>query len=286
MDGKGAGERYLVVTADDFGRTSGTVAAVVEAFRGGILTSASLEANGPAFDLAVQASRNHPDLSVGVHLVLDEYPPVLSASQIPSLVNRQGRFYPLREMMWRIVSGRASHEELRREWTAQVQKVADSGISIAHLDGHRHCHLCPNLGRLLVDIGQGFGIRVARLSQEPLLHFGDFNPFRYLGKVLLWCASAYSRRAWKGGLMSTRDCYGFMEGGNLSKPAVERIARSLRPGYSELFSHPSTSDGGTPEYVAYNNRRDLAALLAYSKAEFEQKFGLRLIPSSRIARCL
>ena len=71
------------MSGDDFGRSESVTRGVIEAHQRGILTSASLVAGGPAFDLAAELALAHPDLGVGVHLTLDEYAPVADPGEIP-----------------------------------------------------------------------------------------------------------------------------------------------------------------------------------------------------------
>ena len=57
--------RRLIVNADDFGLTEGVNTGIVEAFQKGVLRSASLMANGRAFDDAVRLALENPGLDVG-----------------------------------------------------------------------------------------------------------------------------------------------------------------------------------------------------------------------------
>jgi predicted glycoside hydrolase/deacetylase ChbG (UPF0249 family) len=66
----------LIVNGDDFGRSEGLTRGVVEAHVRGILTSTSIVAASHHFDLAVSLAKQHPELGVGVHLVIDEYEPL------------------------------------------------------------------------------------------------------------------------------------------------------------------------------------------------------------------
>jgi predicted glycoside hydrolase/deacetylase ChbG (UPF0249 family) len=63
-------ERLLIVTGDDFGAAREVNDGIVAAHRDGILTSASLMVTGAAVEDAVRLARAHPDLAVGLHLVL------------------------------------------------------------------------------------------------------------------------------------------------------------------------------------------------------------------------
>lgn len=73
----GGGGRYLIVNADDFGTSNGVNQGVVEVYRAGVLTSASLMVTRPAAEAAVELAAELPRLSVGLHTDLtgEEGPP-------------------------------------------------------------------------------------------------------------------------------------------------------------------------------------------------------------------
>ena len=89
--------RKLIVNADDFGLTAGVNRAIVEAHRGGVVSSATLMANGAAFDDAVTAARSVPNLSVGCHVVLVDGTPVSPPGSLDTLLAirsaEPGKFY-------------------------------------------------------------------------------------------------------------------------------------------------------------------------------------------------
>jgi len=58
----------IVVNADDFGASAETVAATIEAFEEGALTSATIMPTMPAAGEALAYARDRPDRSFGVHL--------------------------------------------------------------------------------------------------------------------------------------------------------------------------------------------------------------------------
>src|SRR5438876_12055746 len=65
--------RYLIVNADDFGRSPGVNRGIISAYEHGIVTSASLMARWPAAAEAAQYARMRPNMSVGLHLDLGEW---------------------------------------------------------------------------------------------------------------------------------------------------------------------------------------------------------------------
>src|SRR6266576_590295 len=83
--------RRLVVNADDLGLTAGTNDGIFDAHELGILTSASLFANAPATADAIRRARSHPSLGLGAHLALVDSIPVLPPTEVPTLVEDDGR---------------------------------------------------------------------------------------------------------------------------------------------------------------------------------------------------
>ena len=84
--------RRLIVNADDFGRSHSINEAVIRAHRDGVLTTASLMVNEPAFDEAVKLAKENPKLGVGLHLTLLVGHSALPPEKIPGLVNSRGEF--------------------------------------------------------------------------------------------------------------------------------------------------------------------------------------------------
>src|SRR5207248_11235873 len=82
--------RWLIVNGDDFGLTAGVNAGIERAYREGVLRSTSAMATGAALGDAVQLSRRHPDLGIGLHLVLVGERPACRPEEVPSLVGRDG----------------------------------------------------------------------------------------------------------------------------------------------------------------------------------------------------
>src|SRR5215467_5847969 len=82
--------KQVILNADDFGLTRGINEGIIRAHRDGILTSATLMANGPAFDDAVKLAKSNPKLGIGCHLVLSGGSAVAPREKIPSLADADG----------------------------------------------------------------------------------------------------------------------------------------------------------------------------------------------------
>ena len=79
--------KKLIVNADDFGSHELINSAVKDAFNNGICRSASIMAGGKAFNDAVKIALANKNLGVGIHFTLVKGSPVLSPSEIKSLVD-------------------------------------------------------------------------------------------------------------------------------------------------------------------------------------------------------
>ena len=65
--------KYLIVNADDFGRSRSVNRGIMSAYEYGIVTSASLMVRWPAANEATAYARRHQSLSVGLHFDFGEW---------------------------------------------------------------------------------------------------------------------------------------------------------------------------------------------------------------------
>jgi hopanoid biosynthesis associated protein HpnK len=280
------GTGKLIVHADDFGLSEKVNDGILHAHLHGILTSASVMANGRAFEHAIRICRSVPTLDVGVHLTLVEEPPVLPREQIPSLVNGEGRFHRhAMTFLKKYVAGRIRLTEVRRELEAQIERVASSGIGISHLDSHQHLHILPQILNLTVDLAGEYGIPAIRLPYEtPRFYMlGSRKTFSRLPQLLglnLFCQ--LGRKAIP---LRTAHFAGFFFGGNLQKKNLHKALQFLPSTETcELMCHPGLED----EYAAYRHWRyhwaeELLALTDPEIADFLSARGIRLISYRQLA---
>jgi len=176
--------RLLVVNGDDFGLTPGVNAGILHAHRCGILTSASLFANEAATDDAIEIARRTPSLGIGVHLTLVDGQPLLPAAAVPTLAP-DGSFRPTwGAFIHAALTGRIRLDDVERELSAQIERVATSGVTITHLDGHKHVHAYPPVFAIVVRLARRFGIDRVRVPCER----------RAVSAAIRWAATAGARR--------------------------------------------------------------------------------------------
>lgn len=158
--------RDLVVNADDFGLTPGVSDGILRCHEHGIVTSTSVLVVAPAFAGRVGALRSS-GLPAGVHLSLvGEDPPLLGGAEIPTLVDRRGRF-PLswRSFVRAAARGSVDPGDVRRELTAQLDAATTEGITPTHLDTHQNLHLWPSVGEVVTGLAVERGIPAIRVTR-------------------------------------------------------------------------------------------------------------------------
>jgi len=287
--------KALIVNADDLGWTDGVNRGIAEAHRNGILTSASLLANGTAFAGAVQLARLETRLGVGVHLNLSDGPPILPRGEVPSLVNGEGMLRAGPGTLFvRLLRGRLHRGEVEREWEAQVRKVRDAGIAPTHLDGHKHVHMLPGLFEIAVRIARRHGIRAIRVALEapqlsalldkgaprdapgPVRRFSKALAVRGL-RLLGMDAREEARRA---GLVTCDFFCGITQTGLLTESGVATLLANLPPGLTELMTHPGYAGEDlrrTPTRLQDSRQAELAILTAPGIRNLVASQGVRLL---------
>jgi hopanoid biosynthesis associated protein HpnK len=245
--------KRLIVTADDFGAAREVNDAVEAAHRGGILTAASLMVGAPEATDAVARARRMPSLRVGLHLVLVEGRPVLSASAVPRLVDGNGLFrYDMAALGAVMFFNPQARRELAVEITAQFEAFRATGLTLDHCNAHKHFHLHPVIGRLMVEIGHRFGLRAARVPLEPGHVLRKIEPQTPAAGVVLTAPFALllRRRFRAAGLLAPDSVFGLHWSGHMTRSRLSGLIRNLPEGLSEIYLHPATGPfaGSAPDY--------------------------------------
>jgi hopanoid biosynthesis associated protein HpnK len=234
-------QKRLITVADDFGLTEGVNAAVEQAARHGILTSASLMVAAPAAADAVRRARDLPRLAIGLHLVVIEGPAALPPAAIPDLVGPDGQFAAdqvRRGFAYYFRPG--VRRQLAEEIRAQFEAFRATGLTLDHANAHKHMHLHPVVGRLMIDIGRAYGLRAIRVPAEPARQ-GETAGARALR---LWC-HVLRRQARHAGLLTNDHVLGLSDTGHMTPARVTDLLGDLPDGLTEMYFHPATHRDAT-----------------------------------------
>jgi chitin disaccharide deacetylase len=232
------------------------------AHREGVLTAASLMVAGAAADDAVAIARRTPDLRVGLHLALVDAPPICDPAQIRHIVDRKGRLRcDLAVLGAQLAFSAQAREELRAEIEAQFAAFAATGLPLDHVNAHKHYHLHPQVGAMILEIGPRYGMRSLRVPVEPpRLVAGSGAPG--LERTLAYAyARRLARRAQQAGVATADYVFGIAWSGAFHAGRLRGLLERLPGGFVEIYLHPATRDDFDGAAPGYHHRDELAALL-------------------------
>ncbi|MCU1379467.1 MAG: hypothetical protein JWN29_2450 [Acidimicrobiales bacterium] len=218
--------RLVIVNCDDLGTCHAANAAIFEALRDGLATSATLMMPSP---WAREAASRYRGEDVGVHLTLNSewdlyrWGPITHA---PSLFDGDGGFPRTVQEVW----DHADLDEARRELRTQVERAILWGIDVSHLDSHMAVlHQRPELFDIYLELAVDFGlpVRLPGADTERAIGF----PFR--------------RLAAEEGVLFPDQLVAL--GNNNTATLLERALHNLEPGVTEIVAHPAVD---TPELRA------------------------------------
>jgi predicted glycoside hydrolase/deacetylase ChbG (UPF0249 family) len=267
--------RLLVINADDLGLTPGVCRAVRRAHSDGVVTSTSVLAVGTAFEQAATTVREAGDLALGAHLaIVGEDRPLLSAREVPTLVDRDGRF-PLsyRTVVARGTAGRIDADDVAREFRAQLERVRGIGVPVTHLDTHQHTHLWPAVAAVVVDLAREAGIPCVRLPGSRRR-----GP---LGAGVRLLAGRLRRRLDRAALVTTDAYAGLDEAGHLDGERFAVALQQLTDGgaaTAEVNTHPGEAGESDLARFGWGYRwgDELAMLTSPSTRTLVERQGWRL----------
>jgi chitin disaccharide deacetylase len=252
---KPAGEPpRLIVRGDDMGMNHTCNLAVKKSFEEGILTCASLMVPAPWFEEAARMSREHPEWCIGLHLTLNSewreyrWKPVLPITEVPSLVDEDGYFYPTTEAF---LNASPDMREVEKELRAQMELAKKRGVDIQYIDTHMWtARATPELFSIVKSISQDYDLPISQDSGEERLSIYEV-PYQ------------------------------------LKEKTLERILRNLQTGLWLLVVHPGLdtleeralvdiNPEGLPN-VAFNRAAVTRALTSKRIKNIVRKRGIRLI---------
>lgn len=262
--------RGLIVNADDFGFTTDVNAGIVEAHREGILTAATIMANGAAFDDAVRLAASTPSLDIGCHLVLVQGESVLTpGTPLPRTLEELVRAVALKRI------------RIYEELVAQVRRALDAGLNLSHLDTHKHTHLLPPVLEAVARISEEFRIRWVRRPFD-FASAGAAAPWtkRAVSRCLGLLEGRFEEVLARHGCLATDHFAGFQITGRFGAPGLAALIRRLPPGVTEFMCHPGRCRAelrAAPTRLRESREVELEALLAPRTKQALEEAGVALV---------
>ena len=189
---------------------------------------------------------------MGCHIVLVDGAPLLDATAVRTLLDRRGNSSGphFREGITGFgalaLLGRLNESEIEAEATAQIRKLQTAGITVTHLDSHKHTHMFPCVLRPLLRAASSCGVKAIRnpferlqgsqLSASPSLwrRWAEVGILRGLAKEF--------REAVRQAEISTPDgTLAIVATGSLNERLLRLMVENLPEGHGNWFVIPATT---------------------------------------------
>lgn len=162
--------KNLLIRCDDIGMSHSVNMAAKELIETGLVFSASVMFPCPWYQEGVEILKNHPSLSIGVHLTLNaewknyRWGPVSGKDRVQSLVNKDGYFFPSRASFF---ANNPKPAEVEIELRAQIERAINSGLKISYLDYHMGTAVDrPELRAIVEKLAKEYKLGISRYFGE------------------------------------------------------------------------------------------------------------------------
>jgi len=256
----------------------------VKANEKGILTSTSLMVSAPAAAEAIALAKNLPDLNVGLHLVLSNGKATLPASDIPALVNNDGEFSTCQVSSGiKIFFCSKTKVQLEKEIRAQFEAFKTTGLTLDHVNAHKHMHLHPTVFDLIIKVGKDYGLTAIRIPNEPPLKSIIENKKEKCLRYLRWIffkpfVSRMKKLCEINNIKFNDTIYGIHDSGHMNIDKLIRIIPHISDGVTEIYCHPATEkwDDIDPAAKDYEFEAEYKALIHARTKRAIEKFDIQL----------
>ncbi len=252
------------MTADDFGLSEEVNEAVEFAHRTGVLSAASLMVAGPAAGHAVRIARRLPRLRVGLHLVLVDGAPTLPPDDVADLIDARGVLRSnLLGPALRVALRRRARGQIAKEIAAQFAAFRSTGLSLDHVNAHRHFHVHPIVAAFVIPEALKNDAKAMRVPLEPVEPLRQVEPtsMNWPQRVMIPWAMRLREQARRAGLQIPSATFGVHWSGQMTARRLSGLLKHLPVGLSEIYLHPATRDAFAGSAAGYRYTEELAALV-------------------------
>lgn len=224
----------VIINADDLGMNGVVNREIARCLEHGWITSSSILANGPSFHEGIAIARGFPDRSFGIHMNLTEFLPLSGERCLSRFCDASGALNGRFRSLVRVTDSSC----VLREWSAQVQRVVDSGLPISHLDSHHHSHTVPVVIPALKGVQRTHGIQRVRTTRNiiPTAMEGGLSRITKLACKRVWHRALVSLAP----AAQTTDLFGSVT--DFVLRAKEVSPSSWEGKTIELMCHPGRSE--------------------------------------------
>lgn len=160
----------LIIRCDDIGMSHSVNTAAQELLDTGLPVNFSVMFPCGWVPEAVEIMKKYDNVSIGVHLVLNsewqeyKWGPVAGGKAVPSLVDKNGYFFPTRALF---EENNPKFDEVETELRAQIERALQTGLRISYMDYHMGTAAStPEYQALLMKLAKEYRIGISRFYGE------------------------------------------------------------------------------------------------------------------------
>lgn len=249
--------KKLSINTDDFGLSADINRGIKEAYAGGRLTDASLMANGPAFEDAVDIAKD-TGMPLCAHINL------IRGKMLSGMDTYRG----IRSLWLDSLTGEG-RKRIEREAGLQIERILKENLIINQLNSEKHTHFFPVLFELFIKLAQSYKIPYIRFINEFGISFS-------LQGIKAWILGSFAgmNRGWmKRSSVGRADWFrGIGVSGKLDRDNIKEVLSGIKPGHTEFMVHigyEGEIDGIMGRYFLNRQREgELDALLSVEDGFF------------------
>jgi len=252
------------------------------------LTSASLCANGKAFNAAVnEIIPECPNLGIGVHLNIIEG---RSLTKAPMLTNKKGKFNKGYGQLMLMSNDPKFLEQVEFEFRTQIETVMNY-TKVDHIDSHVHTHAIPNIFKIVARLAKEYNIPYIRTQHEEIYFVPSLKKhcnFKYppnILKILLlnYFTSKNLPVAKEYGLLTNDFLIGVGYTGLMDNLTIEYGLKALEDDcVAEALIHPchyatSNKNQHYTEFLITQNKelKDKISRLGFELTNYKKEYALK-----------
>jgi chitin disaccharide deacetylase len=307
-------DRRVFLHADDLGMNRGVTDGIMQGFRQGLLTSASILTNAPDAARAItlwkeliddqararlplHSSRSRLEdpfnrFDLGVHLNLTQGRPLTGKNYPSELLDAAGRFPGVFTLFSRLKRhGVRLSRQIQCELARQVEFLLDNGLQPTHLNGHQYIEMLPVVSEFIPQLLSRYEIRVVRVADERSLArstlLRNFSPHVWLlAGIKRFFAKRFHRRMEQLDVHYPARFHGSAHAGKIDMPLIRLFLHDREPDLPiEICLHPAAEAIEDPGYneedgwtdpLASSRPNELRLLTSPELAEYLETHNYRL----------
>ena len=172
--------KKIIIKADDYGFTEAVSLGILLAHKNGIVKNTGMMVNMPAAIQAAEWIRSYPELCLGLHINLIVGTPCCDLTEIPSLIDKNGKFISSKVRRAEIAQGIDPFilSETKKECVAQVIRFIELNNRIPEYI-EAHAVSSPTIQKAIAEVANEFGIEILPHHQPSKWSVPQFKSDHY-----------------------------------------------------------------------------------------------------------